>query len=84
MNENRVKVLIIDGDSGFLEEVKTELADYFTVYNSLTGGEGLKVFAQLRPQVVMVDCRSNRYSLSRSGGGFEGTGWNGAADCDFV
>jgi hypothetical protein len=55
MSGNRVKVLIIDGDSGFLEEVKTELSNYFTVYGSLTGGDGLKVFAQLRPQVVIVD-----------------------------
>ena len=55
MNENQVKVLIIDGDPGFLEEAKTELANYFTVYSSSTGDNGLKVFTQLRPQVVIVD-----------------------------
>lgn len=55
MTEHRVNVLIIDEDTGFLEEVATELSGHFTVYTSATGGNGLKVFAQLRPQVVIVD-----------------------------
>ena len=55
MTEHHVKVLIIDEDTGFLEEAATELSDHFTVYTSATGGNGLKVFAQLRPQVVIVD-----------------------------
>ena len=55
MTEHRVKVLIIDEDAGFLEEAATELSGHFTVYTSATGGNGLKVCAQLRPQVVIVD-----------------------------
>ena len=55
MTEHRVKVLIIDEDTGFLEEAATELSGHFTVYTSATGGNGLKVVAQLRPQVVIVD-----------------------------
>jgi hypothetical protein len=55
MTEHRVKVLIIDEDAAFLEEAATELSGTFTVYTSATGGNGLKVFADLRPQVVIVD-----------------------------
>jgi len=55
MTEHRAKVLIIDEDTGFLEEAATELSGHFTVYTSATGGNGLKAFAQLRPQVVIVD-----------------------------
>jgi hypothetical protein len=54
MTEYRVKVLIIDEDTDFLAEAATELSRHFTVYTSATGGDGLKLFEQLRPQVVMV------------------------------
>ena len=55
MTQHGVKVLIIDEDAGFLEEAAAELSGHFTVYTSTTGGNGLKLFAQLRPQVVIVD-----------------------------
>ena len=55
MTEHRVKVLIIDEEAAFLEEAVTELSGHFTVYTSATGGDGLKLFADLRPQVVIVD-----------------------------
>lgn len=55
MAEHHVNVLIIDEDAVFLEEAVTELSGHFTVYTSTTGGEGLKLCAQLRPQVVIVD-----------------------------
>jgi len=55
MTERRVKVLIIDENAGFLEEAATELSGHFTVYTSASGGDGLKVCARVRPQVVIVD-----------------------------
>ncbi|MEI7635967.1 MAG: hypothetical protein WCJ37_01565 [Syntrophus sp. (in: bacteria)] len=55
MTEHRVKVLIIDEDAAFLEEAVAEMSGHFTVYTSETGANGLKIFAQLRPPVVIVD-----------------------------
>ena len=55
MTEHRVKVLIIDEDAAFLEEAVTELSGHFTVYTSVTGVNGLKIFAQQRPPVVIAD-----------------------------
>jgi hypothetical protein len=55
MTEHRIKVLIIDKDVVFLEEAVTELSDHYTVFTSDTGVDGLKIFAQLRPPVVIVD-----------------------------
>ena len=55
MAEHRVNVLIIDEDAAFLEEAVAELSGHFTVYTSATGGDGLKLCAQLRPQVVILD-----------------------------
>jgi hypothetical protein len=46
MTEHRVRVLIIDEDTGFLEEAAAELSGHFTVYTSATGGNGLKVCAE--------------------------------------
>ena len=68
MTEHRVKVLIIDEDAGFLEEAATELSGHFTVYTSSTGGDGLKLFAQLRPQVVIVDAGISDIPFPRSAG----------------
>ena len=55
MSAHRVKVLIIDEDAGFQEEATAELSDHFAVYSSSTAGEGLKLCAQVRPQVVIAD-----------------------------
>ena len=55
MAAHRVKVVIIDGDAGFLEEAAAELSAHFTVYTSSTGEDGLKLCAQVRPQVVIAD-----------------------------
>lgn len=55
MTERRVTILIIDKDVVFLEEAVTELSGHFTVHTSAAGGDGLKMFVQLRPQVVIVD-----------------------------
>jgi len=55
MTGHLVKVLIIDEDTVFLEEAVNELSGRFMVSTSATGGKGIKVFKELRPQVVIVD-----------------------------
>ena len=55
MTEHRVKILIIDEDAAFLEEAMAELSGHFTVYTSVNGVNGLQIFVQRRPPVVIVD-----------------------------
>ncbi|MEI6666947.1 MAG: hypothetical protein WCP29_02240 [Acidobacteriota bacterium] len=55
MSAHSVKVVVIDKDPGFLEEATAELSGHFAVYTTATAGEGLKLCAQLRPQVVIAD-----------------------------
>jgi len=61
MNNNACSVLIIDDDRDILMTLTAYLEDSgYVVYGAFDGEEGLKVFAQKKPDIVVTDLRMPR------------------------
>ena len=65
MSENLTKVLVIDEEKKFLDEAKAELSTSFQVETCSTGKEGLAIFKNFNPNVVIVDNKLSDVSFTK-------------------